>query len=154
MSLRLYASRDSISEFDHSMCSPAHAIDHLPLRRPIATRLAKRRDTPQVSHHILRLPKVNFLQQIAHLQFHVFHHLADVGDVRGIVFNSHVCFYLAHHVAGEVEAAEGFAVGAEGEDDGGCELVVGGAGAVLGVEDVDAVPAAGAGGCRGDGWVC
>jgi len=49
---------------------------------------------------------------------------------------------LAHHVAREVQSAERLAVGAEGEDDGGGELVVGGAGAVLGIEDVDAVPAA------------
>lgn len=63
-----------------------------------------------------------------------------------IVLNGHVGFDLADHVAGEVQAAEGFALSAKGEDDGGGELVVCGAGAVLGVEYVDAIPAAGAGG--------
>jgi hypothetical protein len=71
--------------------------------------------------------------------------------VRGIVLNSHICLHLAHHVAREVQPAERVVFGAEREDDGGGELVVGGTGAVLGVEDVDAVPAAGAGGCGGDG---
>ena len=51
-------------------------------------------------------------------------------------------FYLAHHVAREIEAAQRFGVGAEGENDGRGELVVCGTSAVLGIEDVDAVPAA------------
>jgi hypothetical protein len=109
--------------------------------------------TPQVTNDILCFAKINFLQQIAHLQLHILDHLADVGDVRSVVLNSHVCLNLAHHVSREVESAKRFAIGAEGEDDGGRELVVSGASAVLGVEDVDAVPAAGAGGCGGNGWL-
>jgi hypothetical protein len=108
--------------------------------------------TSQVSNDILRLAKVHLLQQVAHLELHILNHLANVGDVRGIVLNSHVGLHLAHHVSREIESAKGFTVSAEGENDGRCELVVGGAGAVLGIEDVDAVPAARAGGCGGNGW--
>jgi hypothetical protein len=132
------------------VCLPAHAVNHLPLCRPVAVRLAERRNTPQISHNVFRLSKVHLLQQIAHLKLHIFYHLANVGHVRGIIFNSHVCFYLTHHITGEVEVTERFAVGAERKDNGRCEFVVGGAGAVLGVEHVDAVPAAGAGGCGSD----
>jgi hypothetical protein len=131
-----------------------HAINHLPLCGPVPVRLAEWWDTPQVSYDILRLAKVHLLQQVAHLELHVLYHLADVGDVRGVILDGHVGFHLAHHVTGEVETAERFAVGAERENDGRSELVVGGAGAVLGVEDVDAVPAAGALGCGVDGCWC
>jgi hypothetical protein len=110
--------------------------------------------TSQISYDVFCLAKVDFLQQVAHLQLHVLDHLANVGDVWGVVLDSHVCFYLAHHVAREVETTKSFAFGAEREDDGGCELVVGGAGAVLGIKYMDAVPAAGTGRCRGDGYPC
>jgi hypothetical protein len=98
--------------------------------------------TPQIAHNVLCLAEVHFLQQIAHLELHVFHHPSDVGDVRRVVFHRHVGLDLAHHVAREVQGAERLAVSAEGKDDGRCELVMGGARAVLRVKDVDAVPAA------------
>jgi hypothetical protein len=110
--------------------------------------------TSQVSYNILRLAKVDFLQQVTHLQLHVLDHFANVGDVRCVVVDGHVGFDLTDHITGEVKVAERFAAGAKREDNGGGQLVVRGAGAVLGIENVDAVPAAGALGRGVDGWLC
>jgi hypothetical protein len=100
--------------------SPAHAIDHFPLSRPVPICLTQWGDTyepvsdsslplrvsvhrtSQISDHILRFSEVHFLQQIPHLQFHVFDHLADIGYVRRIVLYGHVLLDLAHHVSREV----------------------------------------------------
>jgi hypothetical protein len=58
--------------------------------------------TPQIAYDIFCLAKVDFLQQVPHLEFHIFDHLANVGDVRRVILDSHVGFNLAHHVAREV----------------------------------------------------
>jgi len=130
---------------------PPHTTNHLPLRRPIPLHTTQSLHTPQIPHHILCLAKVDLLQQIAHLELHVLDHFANVSNVAGVVLNREVGLDLADHVAGEVERGDGRGCSAEGEDDGGCEFVMCGAGAVLGVEDVDGVPGAGGrrGGCDG-----
>ena len=129
----------------------SHAADHLPLCRPVLVRLAQRREAPKITYDVLCLAKVHLLQQIAHLELHVLDHFANVSNVAGVVLNREVGLDLADHVAGEVERGDGRGCSAEGEDDGGCEFVMCGAGAVLGVEDVDGVPGAGGrrGGCDG-----
>lgn len=108
--------------------------------------------TPQISDDILCLAEVDFLKQVAHLELHILDHLSNIGNVRSIVFDSHVGFYLTDHVSREVQTAERFAVCTEREDDGGSKLVVSGAGAVLGVEDMDTVPAARAASRWRNGW--
>jgi len=132
---------------------PSHAVDHLPLCCTVLVRLAERWDASQISHHIFGLSKVYLLQQVAHLELHILNHLADVGDVRGVILDGHVGFYLTHHITGEVKATECFAIGTKGEDDSRRELVVGCSGAVLSVKDVDAVPATGALGRGVDGYL-
>jgi hypothetical protein len=74
--------------------------------------------TSQVADDVLCLAKVDLLQQVAHLQLHIFDHLSDVGDVRGVIIDGHVGFYLAHHVARKIKAAKGFGVGTKRQDDG------------------------------------
>ena len=145
-------SRHALGTFGIEMgCLSAHAVDHLPLCRPIFVRLAQWWDAPEVTDHVLGLAKIHLLQQIAHLQLHVLNHLANVGNVRRIILNSHISLDLANHVTRQVKTTERFGVGAEGKNNGRGQLVVGGAGAVLRVEDVDAVPAARAALCGVDG---
>lgn len=108
--------------------------------------------TSQVAHDILRLSKVDLLQQIAHLQLHILNHFANVGDMRRVILDSQIRFHLTHHIAGEVQTTERFGICTEGQDDGRSKFVVGCAGAVLGVEDVDTVPAARALGCGVDSY--
>lgn len=79
-------------------------------------------------------------QQVTHFQFHILHHLANVGDVRGVVVHRHVLLHLTHHVTTEVQRSKVVATGAEVQDDGASELVVGGASAVERLEDVYAIP--------------
>lgn len=110
------------------------------MRTLLPIRLRQRRQTPQIPNNILRLPKIHLLQQIPHLQLHILNQLANVSDMASVIVDREIGFDLPRHVAGEVHGAEGVVGGREVEDYGGGELVVGGAGAVDGFEDVDAVP--------------
>lgn len=93
--------------------------------------------TSEISDDIFGLAEVNFLKQVAHLELHVLNHLADIGNMRAIIFHRHILLDLAHHVARKIEVAEGLGIGAERKNDGGGKLVVGGARAVLSIEDMD-----------------
>lgn len=61
--------------------SPVHTTNHLSVCSLVSVRLAQGSDTPQISHHILRLPKVHFLQEVPHLQLHILNHLANVNTL-------------------------------------------------------------------------
>lgn len=126
-----------------------HTPNNLHLRIAIPLSLAQGSDTPQIAHDILGLAKVDLLQQVAHLELHVLHQAANVGNVALVVLDGQVLLDLARHVTREIDLAERVALGGQREDDGRGEAVVGGAAALRGFEDVDGVPDAGGGGV---GW--
>ena len=76
------------------------------MRTLLPIRLRQRRQTPQIPHHILRLPKVHLLQQIPHLQLHILYQFPNVSDMASVVVNCEVGFDLPRHVAAEVHGAE------------------------------------------------
>jgi len=50
-----------------------HTPNNLPLRLPLLTHLSKRINAPQITYDILRLAEIHLLQQISHLQLHIFY---------------------------------------------------------------------------------
>lgn len=59
----------------------AHATNNLPLGLTLPSTLAQAVDAAQVANHVTRLAKVDFLEQVAHLELHVLDEAADVGNV-------------------------------------------------------------------------
>ena len=51
------------------------------MRRPLPLSLAQRLYTPQVTHHILGLPKVHLLQQIPHPRLHILDHPPNIDNM-------------------------------------------------------------------------
>lgn len=132
--------RFSTISFNHAS-SPLHAANKLPLSLPLLGPIAQAAHAPQVAHHVLCLSEIHVLQQVAHLELHVLDEAADVCNVAVVVLDGQVLLDLAGHVAAEVHVADGaLDVCGEREDDGRGELVVRGAAALDGLEDVDGVP--------------
>lgn len=132
--------RFSTISFNHAS-SPLHAANKLPLSLPLLGPIAQAAHAPQVAHHVLCLSEIHVLQQVAHLELHVLDEAADVCNVAVVVLDGQVLLDLAGHVAAEVHVADGaLDVCGERENDGRGELVVRGAAALDGLEDVDGVP--------------
>lgn len=112
------------------------------MRLPLPLNILQAAQTPQITYHILTFAKIDLLEQIPHLELHVFHQFSDVGNVRGVVVDRERGFDLSRHVAGKVHFAECRCGGGKGQNDCGGELVVRSAGLRGGLEDVDGVPGA------------
>ena len=70
----------------------------------------------------------------------------------GIRFDRQIHLNLASHVPTEVHFTQSLGLIGKMQDDGAGEFVVGHAGAVCGLEDVDTVPFAGVFGAGGDAY--
>lgn len=86
--------------------SSLHATDNFTLRLSLPSALAQAVDAAQVAHNITSLAKVYLLQEIAHLELHVLHQTADIGNMALVGIDRQVLLYLARHVSAEVELAE------------------------------------------------
>lgn len=122
-------------------------MEGIPVMRRSATRdtvlegRAWRKLTPQIANDILGLAKVDLLQQVPHLEFHVLDHATDVYNMLLIGSDRHISLDLPRHVTAEVQVSESFTAAAERENDGGGELVLcGTATTLVDFKNVDAVP--------------
>lgn len=91
-------------------------------------------------------------EQVPHFQLHIFNQSTDVGDMARVRLNGQIGLHLPGHVAAEVHRSQGLCLAGQVQDDRARQFVVRHAGAVRRLEDVDAVPRAGA--LRAGGDTC
>lgn len=97
--------------------------------------------TSQITNNIFGLAKVDLLQQVPHLEFHVLDHATDVYNMLLISSDGHISLDLPRHVTAEVQVSESFTAAAKRENNGGGELVLcGAATSLIDFKNVNAVP--------------
>lgn len=85
--------------------STPHAPNDIFLRLPIPRRLAQPPHAPQITHDVLRLPEVHLLQQVPHLELHIFDELPDVRDLLLVVLRRQLDVDLPRHVPRQIHLA-------------------------------------------------
>ena len=74
--------------------SPLNESNEFLLQLPLSPRFLEVLKTTQIKYDVPRLAKVHLLQEIAHLDFHVFYHASDVRDVRCLFLQRVILFRL------------------------------------------------------------
>lgn len=84
--------------------------------------------------------KETHTQQVPHLQFHILNQPPDIGNVTRIRLNGQISLNLTGHVTAQVHLTKGISLVSQVQNHCAGKLVVGHAGAVSSLEDVNAVP--------------
>eukprot|EP00052_Salpingoeca_macrocollata_P016164 m.129529 g.129529 ORF g.129529 m.129529 type:complete len:353 (+) comp19950_c1_seq1:41-1099(+) len=98
----------------------------------------------KIVDNIFGLSKVDFIQRVSHLVFHVLDHVANVGDMGADVADSEISLVLARQAPTQLHCARAVLVGLEPEHHGGRQLVqrIFAAALLRDLDDVNGVPAA------------